>query len=62
MQAGEHVYLKFHPEIQGTVSKVRPDGAFRVTWTDDDRRAGQSRARFWYTQEDRVNVRRGVPA
>lgn len=56
MKFGQRVHLKFHPETWGTVSAVLADGRFRVTWFTEGRKPREPRARFWYTQEARLNI------
>lgn len=51
MQSGQRVFLKFDPELWGTVSATRADGSFRVTWFTEGRKPGQARQRHWYTRE-----------
>ena len=48
MHIGQHVHLKFHPEVHGTVSKIEAH-RFRVTWPADGQRSRKNpRMRIWY--------------
>lgn len=48
MHVGQPLYLKFHPEVHGTVPKIEAD-RFRVTWPADGQRSRNNpRLRIWY--------------
>ena len=48
VKMGVRVQMMYCPENIGTVSGLRPDGGFRVTFDFEDRKRGQPRSRWWY--------------
>lgn len=62
MQVGQSAYLKFHPEVRGTVSRIE-EHRFQVTWPAVGQRGRKNpRMRVWYTRDALVTgLRLGTP-